>query len=104
MPVRLLDPMDLLSGFAWPVPRAFASAVSACRFESGDVLYDATSAYAAGEPESGPAYHIQILDPPRSARAAPADAGVDGFMTERSRLRSSSIYGSNTSTPACSRR
>ena len=68
--------MELLSGFTWPVPRAFASAVSACRFEQGDVLYDAASAYAAADPGSGPGHHVQILDPPRSARAAPADAAA----------------------------
>ncbi len=73
--------MELLSGFAWPVPRAFASAVSMCRFEQGDVLYDAACAYAEGErePTSGPGHHVQIFDPPRSARAAPADAAGNRF-------------------------
>lgn len=86
--------MDLFSGFAWPVPRAFASAVAACRFEQGDVLYDDASAYAdlasppstSGEPARtwgevarGLGYAVQVLDPPRSARNAPADASGNRF-------------------------
>ncbi len=66
--------MDLgscfIGGFAWPVPQAFASAVSACRFEQGDVLYSDAAAYHAWPEGAGAlSYHIQVLDPPRAARA-----------------------------------
>ena len=71
--------MEVLPGFAWPVPRAFAAAVSICRFEQGDVLYDVPAAYASWGP--GPGRWVQVLDPPRTARAAPADAEGNRFET-----------------------
>lgn len=97
--------MELFTGFAWAVPRAFASAVAACRFEQGDVLYDDPIAYAGcgdagcgndADATSGEApgrdvglrwgdtvrrlgHAVQILDPPRSARNAPADAVGNRF-------------------------
>ncbi len=37
--------MELYSGFAWAVPKAFGSALHGCRFEQGDVLYSDASAY-----------------------------------------------------------
>ena len=64
--------MEVLPGFAWPLPRAFAAAVSTCRFEQGDVLYDVPEGYASWGP--GPGRWVQVLDPPRTARTAPADA------------------------------
>lgn len=73
--------MEWLSGFSWPVPRAFASAVSVCRFEAGDVFYDSPDAYApwrSKEPGSAGIW-IQVLDPPRSARSAPVDADGNRF-------------------------
>lgn len=69
--------MERLPGFVWPVPRAFASAVSTCRFEQGDVLYDVPEAYASWGP--GPGCWVQVLDPPRTARAAPPDAEGNRF-------------------------
>ena len=68
--------MEFLPGFRWPVPRAFASAVSVCRFEQGDVLFDAADAYAAWQAGSRrkARIHVQVLDPPRAARAAHADS------------------------------
>ena len=84
--------MDVFPGFAWPVPRAFASAIATCRFEQGDVLYDHPIAYegaegsaaaAAGDWEAAVAalgHHIQVLDPPRSARLAPSDASGSRFL------------------------
>ncbi len=92
--------MDLIPGFAWPVPRAFSSAVAACRFEQGDVLYDHPLAYgiaADGEPGSASSetrevpgdwgslisilgHSVQVLDPPRSARHAPSDSAARRFL------------------------
>ncbi len=73
--------MEFLPGFAWPVPRAFASAVSVCRFEQGDVLFDAADAYGAWK--SGQKrkvrFHVQVLEPPRTARSAPVDAEGNRF-------------------------
>lgn len=67
-----------LLGFGWAVPAAFAAAVSACRFEQGDVLYAERSAYddwSGGPPQPW----IQVLDPPRSARARSADGDAGRF-------------------------
>jgi hypothetical protein len=66
------------------VPRAFASAVAACRFEQGDVFYDDPCAYRDGAGSWGEvvaelSYAIQVLDPPRSARNVPSDAGGRRF-------------------------
>lgn len=72
--------MELFSGFAWPVPRAFASAVSAGRFEQGDVFYDAASAYGEWALDAAPGhrFRVQVLDPPRSSRVL-ADADGSRF-------------------------
>lgn len=37
--------MEFFSGFKWAVPKAFSDAVSLCRFEEGDMLYDTEKAY-----------------------------------------------------------
>lgn len=69
---------ELLPGFRWPVPRAFAAAVCAYRFEQGDVLYRDVRAYdplAGGIPSGLTA--IQLRQPPRSARSLPSDAEGD---------------------------
>ncbi len=67
--------IDLYPGFRWAMPLAFGSAIEACRFEQGDVLYSDASAYAESGSRAAPArYQIQVLDPPRSARAV----GIDG--------------------------
>ncbi len=74
--------MEFLPGFAWPVPRAFASAVSACRFEQGDVLFDAADAYAtwkAGQKRKA-RFHVQVFDPPRSSRSVPREADGSRFL------------------------
>jgi len=65
--------MHFLSGFAWPLPRAFASATAVCRFEQGDVFYDCPEGYGAWK-SGRPRFHIQVLDPPRTARTVPTDA------------------------------
>jgi len=79
--------LAFFDGFRWPLPLAFAAAVAANRFEQGDVLFRDRAAYAPlegvaalaqGGSEGGAArWAIQVLDPPRSARAAPADAEGD---------------------------
>jgi len=70
------DPDPWLPGFAWAVPVAFSGPVSSCRFEQGDVLHLSRAGY--GDWSGGvPGPWLQVLDPPRSARAASgaADAG-----------------------------
>jgi len=37
--------MDFFSNFKWAIPVAFSDAVSLCRFEEGDTLYDSRIAY-----------------------------------------------------------
>jgi hypothetical protein len=32
--------VELIHGFAWRLPKAFAEAVNLCRFEQGDIIYD----------------------------------------------------------------
>ena len=67
--------MDLIRGFAWPLPSAFAAAVAACRFEQGDVLYSDAAAYGGWRDfVRRKGHHIQVLDPARSVRALAADA------------------------------
>lgn len=73
--------MEWIPGFAWPVPRAFSGAVSACRFEQGDVFYSDSDAYDAWGPGGGlPAHAIQVLDPPKGTRALAADADGKRFF------------------------
>ena len=68
-----------ISGFAWPIPRAFSGAVSHCRFEQGDVLYAEPDGYESWK-KAGPAGPlIQILDPPKTARALSAEVDGDRF-------------------------
>jgi len=65
-----MSQLEFYPGFAWAVPRAFAAAVHACRFEQGDVLYSDPAAYSARGRKKRPAqFHIQVLDPPRTTRA-----------------------------------
>jgi hypothetical protein len=72
--------LDFISGFAWPVPRAFAGAVSACRFEQGDVLYSDAEGYGSW-PEAGGQVRtiVQVLDPPKSARAISGEGAGSRF-------------------------
>ena len=73
--------MEMYSRFSWAVPRAFAAAISACRFELGDVLYSDAACYddsLSRDPRTG--FHIQILDPPRSARAQTGDGESQRFF------------------------
>ena len=70
--------MELIEGFEWAVPRAFAGAVSACRFEQGDVLYSDGAAYGDGT-GPGSRFALQVLDPPKTARALSAEAEGNRF-------------------------
>ena len=70
-----------LPGFAWALPAAFAGAVSTCRFEQGDVLHATRDGY--GEWRKGaPGVWLQVLDPPRSARAATGGADASRFVSQ----------------------
>lgn len=66
---------EFVSGFAWPVPKAFVSALSLCRFEEGDTFYNHPSAYEDpwGQTSSLLRFCIQVRFPPVS-RAAPREA------------------------------
>lgn len=68
--MKWMSEMEMYTGFAWAVPKAFAAALHGCRFEQGDVLYSDAAAYVdskRSEPPKG--YYIQVLDPARSSRA-----------------------------------
>ncbi len=65
-------------GFAWAVPTAFAPAVSAYRFEQGDVLHRTRAGYAPLEGRVGDRLTgIQLRQPPRSARVLPGELDGD---------------------------
>jgi hypothetical protein len=66
---------SFFAGFVWPVPRAFEAAIAQPRFEQGDVLYRDERGYGPLEgPVPAGLVAIQVLHPPRSARAG---GGVD---------------------------
>nr|MCS5635492.1 hypothetical protein [Myxococcota bacterium] len=72
--------MELIEGFAWAVPRALAGAASACRFEQGDVLYRDPGAYEAWSGASPASkFALQVLDPPKTARALSAESEGNRF-------------------------
>ena len=66
--------LHFFEGFAWAVPTAFAGALAGFRFEQGDVLHRSREAYA-GRTKSRDTTALQILAPPRSARAAAEGEG-----------------------------
>jgi len=72
--------MDFFDGFKWAVPTAFADAVSLCRFEEGDILYDTKMAYGEswGESRNAIEYSVQVRHPARSSGGV-ADAGKGLF-------------------------
>ena len=84
-----MSELELYSGFAWAVPKAFGSALHNCRFEQGDVLYSDPSAYdsrkdadkqASKRGQRPASYHIQVLDPPRSSRAISGEGEGQRFF------------------------
>jgi hypothetical protein len=68
---------EFFDGFTWAVPKAFSDAVTACRFEEGDILYDSRKAYI-GE-WSKAVEHInhslQVYSPSRGSTAAANASG-----------------------------
>ncbi|MFO0687759.1 MAG: hypothetical protein U0900_03565 [Myxococcota bacterium] len=72
------EAIDWLPGFVWAVPAAFAPAVSAYRFEQGDVLHRDAAGYAplSGRMPAG-LTALQLRMPPRSARALPSESDGD---------------------------
>jgi hypothetical protein len=73
--------MELYSGFAWAIPKAFGTALHSCRFEQGDVLYSDPSAYDAAKPGTRPTgFYIQVLDPPRTSRAVAGEGEAQRFF------------------------
>ena len=79
--------LDFFDGMAWPVPLSFAGAISAMRFEQGDVLYRDKAAYGVLEgriPKGLGA--IQVLLPQRSTRGlgseVPGDRRQSNWQSE----------------------
>ncbi len=70
-----------LPGFAWALPAAFAGAVSSCRFEQGDVLHEGEGGYGDWA-EGAPGRWLQVLDPPRSARAVAGGGDAGRFVAQ----------------------
>ena len=67
---------QFLSGFAWPVPTAFSSALAACRFEEGDTFYSHVSAYVDPWGQTSPLlrYRVQVRFPPASRAVVPEES------------------------------
>ncbi len=89
MPESEAGDLACFEAFRWPVPRAFAGAVAASRFEAGDVLYRDARAYdaLAGDALEGLSA-IQVVHPPRSARTAPLEGEGDRrLLAWRSEVR-----------------
>lgn len=70
--------MEFFSGFKWAVPVAFSDAVSLCRFEEGDILYDTTKAYDEwGKASKHIEYSMQVRYPTRvTGGAGASESGV----------------------------
>lgn len=69
---------ELFTGFAWPVPRAFAAVLGTPRFEPGDVFYRSAKGYGALVGRMPKALQaIQVRASPRSRRARETQA-ADG--------------------------
>lgn len=69
--------MEFFSGFKWAVPKAFSEAVSQCRFEEGDILYDTEKAYGADWEKASKhvEYSLQVKYPQRVTGGTPETAG-----------------------------
>lgn len=59
--------MEFFSDFKWAVPVSFSDAVSLCRFEEGDILYDTSKAYDGewGDASKHIDYSLQVRYPAR---------------------------------------
>ena len=93
---------DRIAGFAWPVPRSFAGAVSACRFEQGDVLYADVAGYETWRSAAPPLPILQVLDPPRTARvlAGEAEGDRDRFSVSWGSPVTLDVYAKSAKRPA----
>lgn len=69
--------MDFFTTFEWAVPHAFADAVSLCRFEEGDVLYDTSIAYEGnwGNSIKQVTHYLQVMFPVRATTGDKDKAG-----------------------------
>ena len=63
---------EFFGGFTWAVPMAFSDAVTACRFEEGDLLYDSQKAYSGewGEAVKHIRHSLQVHSPSRGSTAS----------------------------------
>jgi len=70
---------EFFGGFTWAVPIAFSDAVTACRFEEGDILYDSQKAYSGewGKAVKHIRHSLQVHSPSRGGTAA---ANVSGSV------------------------
>jgi hypothetical protein len=68
---------DFFDGFTWAVPKTFSDAVTACRFEEGDILYDSRKAYDGewGEAAKYIKHSLQVRSPTRGTTAASNASG-----------------------------
>lgn len=72
--------MEFFAGFKWAVPKAFSDAVSLCRFEEGDILYDTKKAYEGGwESASDYIEHSLQVQFPASVRGGTTEKGSGIF-------------------------
>ena len=59
--------MEFFKGFKWAVPEVFSGALSNCKFEEGDVLYDSQAAYKEWESAiESTNYYIKVKSPRRT--------------------------------------
>lgn len=72
--------MQFFTNFKWALPLAFSDAVSLCRFEEGDTLYDTTKAYKGewGEAKKYINYSLQVRFPAK-ATSGKIDKGGSVF-------------------------
>ena len=72
------SPGRYFEGFSWAVPLAFADALSLCRFEQGDTMYDTPKAYEGtwGQALKELSHSIQVKYPPRTGVGVGVAKGV----------------------------
>lgn len=61
----MIQNIDFIDGFSWPIPTAFTRALAICRFERGDTLYSHLQAYKLPWEQAKPfiKYSIQVHSP-----------------------------------------
>ena len=69
--------MEFFTGFKWAVPKAFSDAVSLCRFEEGDILYDTGKAYNDDWEKASKSieHSLQVKYPARASGGASEKGG-----------------------------